>query len=85
MADRFFKINKNRAQASLEVTLAFICVIILLIGSVKIFVWLNERMVQRQKDYEATRVAAGNLTMGQTGVYVDESNYAKLDIFGESH
>ena len=31
----------KKAQASIEVTLAFICFMILLFGSVKIFIWLN--------------------------------------------
>ena len=72
----------KKAQASIEVTLAFICFMILLFGSVKIFIWLNERMVLRQEDFEASRVEAGNIGVGDPGVYINESNYPKLDIFG---
>jgi len=80
--------SKRRAQASIEVTLAFICIFILLFGSIKIFIWFTERIVRRQEDYEQTRVLAGSLSKGQTleqaGANLNESNYPKLDIFGES-
>ena len=76
-------INKKKAQATIEVTLAFICFFLLLFGTLKIFIWMNERMVRRQQDYEATRVEAGSIGDGDPGVYVDESDYPRLDIFGE--
>lgn len=78
---------KNRAQVSLEVTVAFICIMVLLFASVRIFVWMNQRMVQRQKDYEDTRIAAGSIEAGESGVYVDysdEEKYPKMDILGEN-
>ena len=92
MADGVVKMQKteNReqktvtAQATIEVTLAFVCVLILLFASVKIFIWMAERMVQRQEDYEATRIQAASINTGEPGVYVNESNYPKLDIFGEN-
>lgn len=68
----------ERGQVSLEITIAFIALFILLLGSVKIFVWLNEQMVLRQEDYESTRVAGGS---SNSEVQVDESDYPKLDIF----
>ena len=77
----------KKAQATIELTLAFICFFLLLFGTLKIFIWMNERMVRRQQDYEATRVAAGKLEPGQTledvGADLDESDYPRLDIFGE--
>ena len=50
----------RRGQASLEMTLALIGALLLLFGSLKVFLWVNERMVSRQLSYEATRTAAGN-------------------------
>ena len=52
----------GRGQASLEMTVAFIGVLLLLFGSLKVFLWVNERIVQRQKSYEATRVSGGSWT-----------------------
>lgn len=73
--------NKRKGQASLELTVALIAIFVLCFGSVKIFTWLNERMVLRQEGYEATRVAAGS---DSPGTEVDESGYPQLDIFGEN-
>ncbi len=75
----------KRAQTSLETTLALICVLILLFGSIKIFIWFTSRIVHRQEDYELGRAAAGMIGEDREGVYVDESNYPPLDIFGESN
>jgi hypothetical protein len=47
-------------QATLELTVALILVMLLLVASVRIFVWLNEGMVARQASYEDTRVKAGS-------------------------
>lgn len=71
----------GKGQSSLELTVALIAAFILLLGTVKLFVWVNERMVLRQEDYEATRVAAAS---DNPGVEVDESAYPLLDIFGEN-
>lgn len=46
-------------QASLELTLAMIGALILLFGSLKVFLWVNERIIARQIAYERSRVAAG--------------------------
>lgn len=54
---------KRRAysgQATLEVTVALILIMLLIVGSIKIFLWLNERMVFKQEAYEGTRVSAGS-------------------------
>ncbi len=69
----------RNGQSTLELTVALVAVFILLLGTVKIFVWVNEQMVLRQEDYEATRVAAAS---DNPGIEVDESGYPKLDIFG---
>ena len=72
--------DKRKAQSTLEFTVALIAVVILLLGSVKIFVWMNERMVLRQEAYEDSRVPAGS---DEPGVQVDETDFPALDIFGE--
>lgn len=66
-------------QVTLELALIFICLVLLLFGSLKIFFWANDRFVSRQKGYEATRVDAGS---SDPGAEVDESAYPKLNIFG---
>lgn len=53
-------------------------VFIILVGALNVFIWVNQRMVQRQKDYEASRELAGNTDQE---VQVDESGYPRLDIF----
>ena len=50
----------SRGEASMEMTLALIGALLLLFGSVKIFLWLNERAVVRQQNYEATRLQAAS-------------------------
>ncbi|MFH0940744.1 MAG: hypothetical protein V1840_02685 [Candidatus Omnitrophota bacterium] len=47
-------------QATLELTVALILIVILLMAGVKVFLWLNEGLVLRQVSYENTRVAAGS-------------------------
>lgn len=74
------KIQPNKAQVSLETTLALICVFIILIGSLRVFLWVNKRMVSRQVDYESTAVSAAS-TASPAEVPVDESQYPDIDIF----
>jgi hypothetical protein len=59
MFRRVIKMNK-RAQTSIEATLAFVCILVLLFGAVRIFIWFSERIAHRQEDYEAQRVQAGS-------------------------
>ncbi|MFC1708480.1 hypothetical protein ACFL2J_00270 [Candidatus Omnitrophota bacterium] len=77
--------RKAKAQASLETTLALICVMILLVAVLKLFFWLTESMIVRQKDFESSRVSAGSIPAGGTGAYIDESDYLQLDILGENN
>ena len=51
--------HEERGQASLEMTVALIGMLLLLLGSLKVFVWMNERLVARQRSYENTRVSGG--------------------------
>lgn len=73
---------KKRSQATLELTLAMLGVILLLYGVLSVFMWANKSLISREADYETDasygRVAAGSVS---TEVEVDESNY-QMDIFG---
>ena len=40
--------------------MALIMIAIFFVAAIKIFVWLNGRIVSQQVDYERTRVAAGS-------------------------
>jgi len=51
---------RRDGQASLEMTLAMIGALLLLFGALKVFIWINRRIVLRQQRYEATRVVAGS-------------------------
>jgi len=58
-----FKLLKSkRAQATIELTAAWIVLLILLIGATGLFLWFNARIVNRQKQYERTRLYAGKLS-----------------------
>ena len=76
------RLTGKKAQSSLELGASLVVIFILLYGTLQVFLWVNKRLVQRQKDYEAQRVTAGN---SPTEVQVDESDqskYPRLNIFG---
>lgn len=73
--------NGKSAQASLEIALSLICVFLLLLGALKIFLWVNSRLVMRQEDYEKSRVWNANIPFV---LMPDESKFPKLDIFGNT-
>ena len=50
----------EKGQSTMEVGIALIVVILFLLASLKIFLWLNNRMVWRQQEYERTRINAGS-------------------------
>jgi hypothetical protein len=91
--------SEMKGQSTLELTAALVVIAILLIGTAKIFLWINDSMVRRQVNYEATRVAAGSAEFGAVTLapmdnveanatsfnelMIDESNYPKLNIFGQ--
>ncbi len=54
--------SRRAAQASLELTLAMMGAILLLFGSLKVFLWVNERIISRQREYECRRLEAGGGT-----------------------
>lgn len=67
---------RSKGQAALEMVVALICVLILFAGAVKIYVWGNGRLVDRQQKYEGTRTKAGDSSPG-----VDVDSDLKLKIF----
>lgn len=53
-------VSRRRGQASLEMAVAMFGAILLLLGSIKIFVWMAQRLVARQQSYDSTRKAAAS-------------------------
>lgn len=66
-----------KAQVTLELTISLIICLILLVGATKIFVWLNQIMVERQQAYQNIR------TQPIPKVNFNFYNPPPLDIFGE--
>jgi len=69
----------HKAQASLELSIALIGVLIILFGAFNIFMWVNKRIVNRQRDYESKRVTAGS-THSSSEVGVSDINRGNLNI-----
>lgn len=74
----------KEAQSSLELAASLVVVFILLFGTLQVFLWVNKRLVQRQKDYVAQRVAAGNSPVEVKVDESDQAKYPKLNIFGNN-
>lgn len=72
---------KRNGQASLEMTVAMLCLMTLLFGSVKVFLWLVDRVATRQVDYSKTRVEAGSCEFPCGGIWNDKASKMKLKIF----
>ncbi|MBI5873183.1 MAG: hypothetical protein HZB36_03465 [Candidatus Omnitrophica bacterium] len=53
-------VNRLTGQTSLELTVALVIFAMLFVAAVKIFVWLNAGLVNRQVAYDNTRVKAGS-------------------------
>ena len=60
-------------------TVAMIGALLLLFGSIRVFLWMSERLITRQQGYERTRAAAANDQPGRTW---DEPT-DRLDILNE--
>lgn len=75
--------GKIKGQATLELALSFICVFILIFGSLSVFIWVNKRLIHQQEDYETTRITAGADQPGKEVDYANECHYPKLDIFSQ--
>jgi Flp pilus assembly protein TadG len=72
----------RRGQATVEMTVAMLGALILIFGSFKVFLWLNERYVRRQRAYEATRTQAAS-TGPSTAKPVWWREPEKLNLFNE--
>jgi hypothetical protein len=48
----------DKAQATIEFSLAFVTAILFLVLTCNLFVWLNHTLVRRQRAYEESRVIA---------------------------
>ena len=49
-----------KGQASIEMALAFVGTLLLLFGTLRVFMWMNSRILTREQDYDNTRVDAGS-------------------------
>ena len=52
--------TRRRGQASIEITVAFVGALIIFFVSLKIFVWLAERLIVRHQRYENITVDLGS-------------------------
>lgn len=55
---------KLRAQATLEFTLMFVVLAVLLMGLLGLWKWSSDNIVKRQQSYNATRLQAGSSSPG---------------------
>ncbi len=59
---------KRSGQSSLETAIAMLAAILLFVGSISVFFWINHRLIKRQQDYEGEggreRVRAANVRSG---------------------
>jgi len=53
---------KKKAQATLELALAMFGVVILLLGCINTYIWVNKAMGYRQRYYDISRREAGGIT-----------------------
>ena len=65
---------RKRGQASLEMTMAILGLLLLVLASVKVFWWLSVRLISRQKYYECTRGLAGRVNMEQLKADFEDSS-----------
>jgi hypothetical protein len=80
MKNYFLKINNTiLAQSTIEFAISLVLAVLFLFLSCNVFVWMNHNIVQRQKDYEATRLEAGNVNdPGRADFY---THYKPLRVF----
>jgi uncharacterized protein (UPF0333 family) len=74
--------NNIKAQATLELSLAIICVLLLLVGVLNVFIWANKLLLTRNSEYRKTRLSASQ-TYTEAAAQVDESKFPPLKILGE--
>ena len=52
--------TRRRGQASIEITIAFVGALVIFFASLKIFLWLTERLIVRHRRYENITVDLGS-------------------------
>jgi hypothetical protein len=62
----------KKAQATLELTMAIVCIFLLFWACTKVFLWVNSCLVTRQYQFEQTRNDAGS-TSNDNPIQVDDS------------
>jgi hypothetical protein len=71
---------KDKAQVSLEMAVAVAVALILFLGSIRLFFWVNQRIVTRQELYEESREATSQYrSLNQ----VNEESLSNLHLLGE--
>jgi hypothetical protein len=81
MADSSGRIEKKKAQVTVEVALVFTALILLLFGIFEFWLNFNQNLVQRQPPYNSTRVAAGSSEPGKWPVSTQQP-LTEGDVFG---
>ena len=56
---------RQKSQATLEFTLIFVIIVMLLFGLLSLWKWSVNNIVYRQKAYNSSRTQAGSSTPGQ--------------------
>ncbi len=76
---RTFKLRwQKKAQATLEIAAAFACILILIFGTMQIFLWANKSFISRQQLYQKDRKDAAN---SPVEMQVNETDIPDLNIF----
>ena len=75
------KPSGRKSQVSLEMAVAFFLTILIVAGILRVFIWVNARMVMLQQDYEKNRGYAGN-TINSAPIPINEEAFPQLDIMG---
>ncbi len=73
------RLNNTKAQVFLETSVAFVVVVVLLLGITQIFIHLNRSMVKRQLKYQSTRTSLG----GAVDYYDAKSVQNRMYVFPE--
>lgn len=81
MTARIHADHSRRGQASLEATFALLGAVLLLLAGFRIFLWMSERLISRQREFQRTRVEA--IDRGRTAGVPAYEPTQPLDLFGE--
>ena len=75
------RVRNRNGQAAVEMTVAVIASIALMVGSLRVWVWMVTTLVERQEAYQATRERAGRNPHAGCGDYYKPG---RLSVFGEN-